>query len=124
MTCEEINLYNDLDTKFNKAAERAVQILKKSRKRENEGIAEASEFKIYDDEVYWKGVISCRGEQESVDGFFPIDYLSMTDKELEEAVKKENEEYERFLNNKEKEKQEREKNKRREMYEKLKKEFG
>lgn len=124
MTREEIKLYDELDTKFNKAAEKAVQILRKSRKREREGIAEASEFKIYDDEVYWKGVISCRGEQECVDGFFPIDYLSMTDEELEEAVKKENEEYERFLNNKEKEKQEREKNKRLKMYNELKKEFG
>lgn len=124
MTREEIKLYNELDTKFNEAAEKAVQILKKSRKREPEGIAEANEFKIYDDEVYWKGVISCRGEQDGVDGFFPLDYLSMTDEELEEAVKKENEEYERFVNNKEKEKQESEKNKRREMYEKLKKEFG
>ena len=124
MTREEIKLYNELDTKFNETAERAVQFLKKSRKRENERIAEASEFKIYDDEVYWKGVISCRGEQDGVDGFFPLDYLSMTDEELEEAVKKENEEYERFLNDKEKENQEREKNKRLKMYNELKKEFG
>lgn len=124
MTREEIKLYNELDTKFNEAAEKAVKILRKSRKREHEGIAEASEFKIYDDEVYWKGVISCRGEQDEVDGFFPLDYLSMTDEELEEAVKKENEEYERFLNDEEKKKQDREKNKRLKMYNELKKEFG
>lgn len=104
MTREEIKLYDELDTKFIEAAEKAVQILRKSRKREREGIAEANEFKIYDDEVYWKGVISCRGEQDEVDGFFPIDYLSMSDEELEEAVKKENEEYERFLNDEEKKK--------------------
>ena len=34
MTREEIKLYDELDTKFNEAAEKAVQILKKSRKRE------------------------------------------------------------------------------------------
>ena len=124
MTREEIKLYNELDNKFNKAAEKAVQILKKSRQRQLQNIAEAEEFKIYDDEVYWKGVVSCRGYQDEVDGFFPLVYLSMTDEELEEAVKKENEEYERFLNNKEKEEQENKKNRRRELYEELKKEFG
>ena len=83
----------------------------------------ADTFTIVGDDIFWVGEENWRyGERHY--GNFPLEYLTMTDEELQKIVDKMNEEYDKKQETLKKEKEEREKAKRLADYEKLKKEFS
>ncbi len=127
MTKEELKTFLGLNDKFIEDCNRVCGILSGSKKRhgECENISYAERFNIEDSSVCWEGdeYWSYGGHEKHCD-YFDIEFLTMSDEELLEIVKKENEEYDRKEEQKKKEREEREKAKRFAEYERLKKEFG
>ena len=127
MTQKELKQYIDLSEKFEEECNRVCRILSDSKKRHGEcsDISYAEKFKIEgDDSVWWEGdEYWSYGGHESHGGYFSADFLTMSDNELAEIVKKENEEWEAAQEKKKNEKAAEEKAKRMAKYEELKKEF-
>lgn len=127
MTKEELKAFLELNDKFIEDCNRVCGILGQSKKRhgECENISYAERFNIEDSSVWWEGdEYWSYGGHEKHCGYFDTEFLTMSDEELLEIVKKENEEYDRKEEQKKREKEEREKAKRLAEYERLKKEFG
>lgn len=128
MTQEELKQYKELNEKFERDCNRVCCILSGSKKRhgECENISYAEKFKIEDDgSVWWEGdEYWSYGGHEWHSGYFPSDFLTMSDDELVKIVKKENEEFDRKVERENQKKAEKEKAARLAEYEKLKKEFG
>lgn len=128
MTQEELKQYKELNEKFENECNRVCSILSGSKKRHGEcnNISYAERFKIEgENSVWWEGDEYWNyGGHEEHSGYFPSDFLAMSDDELAKIVKKENEEFDREVERKNQEKAEREKAARLAEYEKLRKEFG
>lgn len=127
MTQEELTQYVELCGKVTNECERVCNILKDSKKR-HEGYTDinyADRFSIADDSVAWEGDEYWNyGGHEKHSGYFPTDFLTMSNDELLKIVEMENKEWEAEQEKRNKEKAAQEKEKRKAQYEKLKKEFG
>jgi hypothetical protein len=128
MDKKELKQFIKLYEKFESECNRVCSILNGSKKRHGEcnNISYAEKFKIEgENSVWWEGDEYWNyGGHEWHSGYFPSDFLTMSDDDLAEIVKKENEEFDREVERKSQEKAEREKAARLAEYEKLKKEFG
>ena len=128
MKREELKIFKELYNKFLVDCDRVAGILANSKERtahESGNINYADYFRLEDDDVYWEGdEYWSFGGHEYHSGYFPAEFLAMTDEELMKVVDEENKEYDKKQAAKQKEKEEREKAKRLAEYEKLKKEFG
>ena len=128
MNREELKIFKELFDKFNKDCYRVANILSDSKQRtvhEFSNINYADTFRLEDDDVNWEGEETWSyGGYEHHSGYFPAEFLTMTDEELMSVVDKENKEYNKKQEAKQKEKEEREKAARLEQYNKLKEEFG
>ena len=127
MKKEELAQYVVLCEKFENECNRVCNILKDSKNRHGncEDITYAERFHLSDDSVAWKGdEYWSYGGHEYHSGYFPVDFLTMSDDELLKIVEKENEEWEAEQEKKRREAKEMERAKRLAEYEKLKKEFG
>ncbi len=126
MTQKELKQYIHLSEKFENECSRVCDILEDSKNRHGncENIAYAQRFRLADDSVEWEGdEYWSYGGHEEHSGYFPSDFLTMSDDELLKIVEKENEEWEAERERKNKEKATQEKERRRVQYEELKKEF-
>lgn len=127
MTKEELAQYVELCEKFENECNRVCDILKDSKKRHGDcaDISYAERFRLCGyDTVDWKGdEYWSYGGHEYHSGYFPADFLAMSDNELLKIVEKENEEWEAEQEKRNKERTAQEKEKRKAQYEELKKEF-
>ena len=126
MTKEEIKQYVEITDKFESECERVRTILSESKKRcvSPNDITWATKFTIEHDSVVWEGYETWNyGGEQWHTGSFDLAYLTMTDEELYEIVKRENEEWNKEQEKKEQDSKERAKQMRRKRYEELKKEF-
>ena len=126
MTQKELKQYIDLSEKFEEECTRVCNILKDSKNRHGGcgDIRYAERFHLADDSVAWEGdEYWSYGGHEEHSGYFPSDFLTMSDDELRKVVEGENEEWEAEQERRNKEKAAEEKAKRMAQYEELKKEF-
>jgi len=127
MTQEELTQYVELCEKFENECERVCSILKESKKRHGEctDINYANRFSLADDSVAWEGDERWSyGGHEVHSGYFPANFLTMSNDELLKIVEMENKEWEAEQRKRNKEMAAREKERRKAQYEELKKEFG
>lgn len=127
MTQEELTQYVEQCEKFENECNRVCGILTNSKKRHGycSDINYAERFHLTDDSVAWEGdEYWSYGGHEEHSGYFPADFLTMSDDELLKIVEKENEELEARQEKKRREQKERERAQRLAEYEKLKEEFG
>lgn len=114
----------ELDRKFKEDCERVAAILEGIKDKGNY-ICFAHTFRIEDGEVYWEGdEWGSYQYHEEHDGYFPLEYLTMSNEELEKIVEERNTELQREIEKKEKEKNAWDRKAKLELYEKLKKELG
>lgn len=128
MTKEEIKQYIEITDKFDSDCERVRTILSESKKRcvSPNNITCANKFTIEhsSDVVVWEGYETwIYGGEQWHNGTFDLTYLTMTDEELHEIVKRENEEWKKEQEKREQDSKEYAKQMRRKQYEQLKKEF-
>lgn len=127
MKKEELAQYVELCEKFENECNRVCDIITNSKMRhgEYEDIRYAERFHLTDDSVAWEGdEYWSYGGHEEHSGYFPVDFLTMSDDELLKIVEKENDEWEAEQEKRKKERAAQEKEKRKAQYEELKKEFG
>ena len=127
MTKEELIQYVELCEKFNNECNRVCDILKDSKKRHGDcaDINYAGSFRLANDSIFWEGDEYWRyGGHEVHRGYFPTDFLTMSNDKLLKIVETENEEWEAEQEKRNKEMAAQEKEKRKAQYEELKKEFG
>ena len=127
MTQEELTQYVELCEKFVNECNRVCGILTNSKKRHGDcsDIDYAERFHLSDNSVEWEGdEYWSYGGHEEHSGYFPTDFLTMSDDELLKIIEKENKEWEAEQEKRYKEKAAQEKERRRTKYEELKKEFG
>lgn len=126
MTKEEIKQYIEITDKFESECERVRTILSESKKRcvSPNNITWATKFTIEHNVVSWQGYETwIYGGDQYHCGSFDLAYLTMTDEELYEIVKRENEEWKKEQEKIDQNIKERAKQMRRRQYEELKKEF-
>jgi hypothetical protein len=120
LTREDIKWYKTIQDCFEQRCKEICDIFKKY-SYEYEWI---TIFKLLDDEIFGWGLCSKHGCLNDVDCYFPIDYLFMSDEELQNVVdEKINERDEKKRIEQEKIKQQEEEKEKR-MYEKLKQKYG
>lgn len=128
MNKNDLKNFKELYDKFIEDCNRVTHILTNSKERtmhECGDIYYAETFTLVGDYVNWEGDEYWQFQgHEHHSGYFPVEFLTMTDDELMKIVDKENNEYNKKQEAKQKEKEEYEKAKRLAEYEKLKKEFG
>ena len=127
MKKEELAQYVELCEKFVNECNRVCDIITNSKMRHGvcKDIKYAQRFSLTDDSVEWEGdEYWGYGGHDVHSGYFPSDFLTMSDDELLKIVEKENEEWEARQEKKRKERAAQEKEKRKAKYEELKKEFG
>lgn len=128
MNKTDLEKFKELYDKFIEDCDRVANILSNSKERtvhESGNINYAETFTLDGDDVNWEGDEYWNyGGHEYHSGYFPAEFLTMTDDELMSIVDKENKEYNEKQAAKQKEKEEREKAARLEQYKKLKEEFG
>ena len=127
MTQEELAQYVELHEKFENECERVCNILKDSKERHGKcnDIDYAERFSLANDSVDWEGDEYWNyGGYEEHHGYFPTDFLTMSNDKLLKIVEMENKEWEAEQEKRNKEKAAQEKEKRKAQYEELKKEFG
>lgn len=128
MNKTDLEKFKELYDKFLDDCDRVADILSNSKERtvhESGNINYADTFRLDDGSVDWEGDEYWNyGGHEYHSGYFPAEFLTMTDDELMSIVDKENKEYNKKQEAKQKEKEEREKAARLEQYKKLKEEFG
>ena len=126
MQKKDLEQYQKLHDEFVSDCERVAKILSNLEEESflNDNTAFAETFESVGTEVHWTGSDSYCGETDYYDGYFPIEYLTMTDDELNKIVEKKNEEWEAEQERRNKEKAAQEKEKRKAKYEELKAEFG
>lgn len=128
MNKTDLKNFKELYDKFLDDCNRVAGILANSKERtahESGNINYADTFTLDGDDVSWEGdEYWSFGEHEYHSGYFPVEFLTMTDDELMKIVDKENNEYNKKQEAKQKRKEEREKAARLEQYNKLKEEFG
>lgn len=125
MTKKDLEQYQKLHDEFVSECERVAKILSNledSYPYDNTAFAET--FEPCGVEVSWAGYDIHCGETDYYNGYFPIEYLTMTDDELNKIVEKKNEERKAEQERREKAKAAQEKEWRKAKYEELKKEFG
>lgn len=125
MQKKDLEQYQKLHDEFVSECKRVAEILSNledSYPYDNTAFAET--FEPAGVEVSWTGYDTYRGETDYYNGYFPIEYLTMTDDELNRIVEKKNEEWEAEKERINKEKAAKEKEKRKAQYDELKKEFG
>lgn len=127
MKKEELEKFKNLYPLFIKEAERVAKILSNVKKYQESYSSNpmfADKFTLEDNEVYWEGdeYWQYQGHEEH-SGYFPIEYLSMTDEEIWNIVNDMNTKYEEEKKREKKEKEERLRKQRKAEYERLKKEF-
>ena len=125
MTKKDLEQYQKLHDEFVSECKRVAKILSNledSYPFDNTAFAET--FEPAGVEVSWAGYDTCRGETDYYNGYFPIEYLTMTDDELNKIVEKKNKQWEAEQERREKAKAAQEKEWRKAKYEELKKEFG
>ena len=119
-TREDIKWYKTIQDCFEQRCNKICDIFEKY-SYEYEWI---TNFKLFDDEIHGWGLCSKNGYVDDVECYFPIDYLFMTDEELQNIVD------ERINERNEKERIKQEKKKRvkeekeKQMYETLKQKYG
>ena len=119
-TREEIKEYKKFQDRFEQRCNEICDIFEKY-SYEYEWI---TNFKMYDDEIHGWGLCSKNGYVDDVECYFPIDYLFMTDEELQNIVdEKINERNEKERIKQEKRKRVKEE-KEKQMYETLKQKYG
>jgi hypothetical protein len=128
MKKEELEKFKELYPLFDKEVRRVADILSNvTEYQEHDGSnpAFADKFVLEGDEVYWEGdeYWQFQGHEEH-SGWFPIDYLSMTDEEIWTIVNDMNAKYEEEKKKKKEEKEARLREQRKAEYERLKEEFG
>ncbi len=128
MTEEELKKFKELYNKFLDDCGRVADILANSKERivhECGNINYAKTFTLDGGVVNWEGDEYWNYDgHEHHSGYFPAEFLTMTDDELMKIVDKENKEYDKEQEAKKRERAEREKAARLEQYNKLKEEFG
>lgn len=128
MNKTDLEKFKELYDKFIEDCNRVANILSNSKERtvhESGNINYAETFTLDDGDVNWEGDEYWNyGGHEYHSGYFPAEFLTMTDDELMSIVDKENKEYEEEQEAKKRRKEEREKAARLEQYKKLKEEFG
>ena len=128
MKKEELEKFKELYPLFDKEVRRVADILSnvtEYQERDGSNPAFADKFVLEGDDVYWEGDEYWRFQgHEEHSGWFPIDYLSMTDKELRAIVDDMNAKYEGEKKKKKEEKEARLREQRKAEYERLKEEFG
>ncbi len=125
MQKKDLEQYQKLHDEFVSECKRVAKILSNLENSfPNDNIAFAETFEPAGVEVSWTGYDSYCGETDYYSGYFPIEYLTMTDDELNKIVEKKNKEWEAEQERREKAKAAQEKEKRKAKYEELKKEFG
>lgn len=128
MIKEELKKFEELYDKFLEDCNRVTHILTNSKERTTHeccNINYAETFTLDGNYVSWEGDEYWQFQgHEHHSGYFPVEFLTMSDDELMKIVDKENKEYDKKQEAKEKEKEEREKAARLEQYNKLKEEFG
>lgn len=128
MKKEELEKFKELYPLFDKEVRRVADILSNvTEYQECDGSnpAFADKFVLEGDEVYWEGDEYWQFQgHEAHSGWFPIDYLSMTDEEIWAIVNDMNAKYEEEKKKKKEEKEARLREQRKAEYERLKEEFG
>lgn len=127
MKKEELEKFKNLYPLFIKEAERVAKILsnvKKYQKSYSSNPKFADKFTLEDNDVCWEGdeYWAFQGHEEH-SGYFPIEYLSMTDDEIWNIVNDMNTKYDEEERKKKEEKEESLRKQRKAEYERLKKEF-
>jgi len=127
MKKEELEKLKNLYPLFIKDAELVAKILSNVKKYQESCSSNplfADKFTLEDNEVYWEGdeYGKYQGHEEH-SGYFPIEYLSMTDEEIWTIVNDMNTKYEEEKKKKKKEEEESLRKQRMAEYERLKKEF-
>lgn len=124
----DLEKYAKLNEEFLSECDRVANILKDAPEYQTEcgNISFANCFTLDDDnDVHWEGDEYWNyGGHEHHDGYFPAEYLTMSDEELKKIVDKKIEEYNKKQEEKKRQKAEAEKAARRAEYEKLRAEFG
>lgn len=124
MQKKDLEQYQKLHDEFVSDCERVAKILSNLKDSSYDNTGFADTFESVGAEVHWIGYDSYCGETDYYYGYFPVEYLTMTDDELLKIVEKENEEWEAKQEKDKQEKAAQEKEKRKAKYEELKKEFG
>ena len=128
MTQKELEKYSELNEKFRSDCTRVAEILsdlKEPKQYDGCDITYADNFYLCGEDVSWNGdEYWSYGGHEYHSGYFPKEYLTMTDDELRAIVEKENKKYAEEQEAKKKAKEEEKKAERLRQYEELKKEFG
>lgn len=127
MNKEELSQLVELYSKFEKDAERVSRILRKSKKQTCQygNINYADQFRIDGDSVSWEGDEYGSYQYHEVhSGNFPLEYLTMSDEDLNKIVDQENRDYEEEEKQLKKEQEERERCTKLAMFNKLKEELG
>lgn len=119
-TREEIKEYKKFQDRFEQRCNEICYIFKKYSYEYNH----ITNFKLLGDEIHGSGLYSQNGCLDDVDCYFPIDYLFMSDEELQNIVEErinERNEKERI---KQEEKKRAQEEQERQMYETLKQKYG
>lgn len=124
MQKKDLEQYQRLHDEFVSECERVAKILSNLEDSLYDNTAFAETFEPVGMEVHWTGSDNYCGETDYYYGYFPIEYLTMGDDELNKIVEKKNKEWEVEQERRNKEKAAQEKEKRKAKYEELKKEFG
>lgn len=124
MTAEELNTFREMYDKFIEDCERVQDKFGKIKDFRHE-ICFAEHFHIDGNKVCWDGeLIPYGGGCEDYSGEFDVKFLTMSDEELDEYVKNENEKIEQKEKEKEAAKHRSDLETKRRLYEKLKAELG
>ncbi len=127
MKKEDLDKFYELKKEFDAACVAVAETLSKFSvftHEETGNISFADRFIHRGDDVFWDGdEYWSFGGHEYHSGYFPIEYLSMSEKELLKAAEKEEAEYQKELRKKEEEKAARQREKDLAQYLKLKEQF-
>lgn len=96
MTQGQLNQYKSLDALFRNDCRKIVNILRNYAVfQKGKGISFADDFSLTNNglQVYWEGEDEEDDYYRKRSGFFPVEYLTMTEKELKAAAEKENNKY-------------------------------
>lgn len=96
MTQGQLNQYKSLDALFRNDCRKIVNILRNYAVfQKGNRISFATDFSLTNNglQVYWEGEDEEDNYYPKKSGFFPIEYLTMTEEELKASVEKENNKY-------------------------------
>lgn len=123
MTKEQLKQYSELDSLFNEECKRVANILSNFEvyQQEYSSIEFADRFYDGGTDVHWTGdEYWSMGGHEEHSGYFPSEYLTMTDDEVRTLAGEENDEYLKKIQKKKEEEEEKERQRELELYKRLK----